>query len=126
MDTRRSDPVKAMATAFNSQGRDAAFKRIHGDKKAWEAKNRHMEVHKRDKLYRELAQQAWDAEIARKYSNDETFAIGIKISQGSADTPLHLLADRDLLAAHQREDREPGNTQADKLLAEIERRGLDV
>ncbi|SFP98480.1 hypothetical protein [Sphingomonas rubra] len=32
----------------------------------------------------------------------------------------------DLLAAYQRTDGEPGNPEADALLAEIERRGLDI
>jgi hypothetical protein len=36
------------------------------------------------------------------------------------------LSDADLLAAYQRTNGEPGNAEADALLAEIERRGLDV
>jgi hypothetical protein len=36
------------------------------------------------------------------------------------------LSDRDLLAAYQRTNGEPGNAEADALLAEIERRNLDL
>lgn len=36
------------------------------------------------------------------------------------------LLDAELVAAYQRTDGEPGNPEADALLAEIERRGLDL
>lgn len=36
------------------------------------------------------------------------------------------LSDAELVAAYQRTDGEPGNPEADALLAEIERRGLDL
>ena len=36
------------------------------------------------------------------------------------------LSDADLLAAYQRTNGEPGDAEADALLSEIERRGLDI
>ncbi len=36
------------------------------------------------------------------------------------------LADKQIVAAYQRTDGEPGNPEADALLCEIERRGLDL
>jgi hypothetical protein len=36
------------------------------------------------------------------------------------------MTDLDLLAAYQRTNGEPGNAEADALLAEIERRDLDI
>lgn len=36
------------------------------------------------------------------------------------------MTDQDLLAAYQRTNGEPGDPEADELLAEIERRNLDV
>jgi len=47
-----------------------------------------------------------------------------------ASTPLNDapagLTDRDLLAAYQRTTGEPGDPQVEAILAEIERRGLDI
>jgi hypothetical protein len=39
---------------------------------------------------------------------------------------VRAMSDRDLVAAYQRTNGVPGNVEADNLLAEIERRGLDL
>lgn len=39
---------------------------------------------------------------------------------------IESLTDRDLLAAYQRTNGEPGDAEADALLAEIQRRELDI
>ena len=47
-----------------------------------------------------------------------------------ASTPINDapadLCDRDLLAAYQRTSGEPGNPEVEAMLAEIEKRGLDI
>ena len=45
---------------------------------------------------------------------------------GMNDEQVRAMPNADLLAAYQRTNGEPGNPEADALLAEIERRGLDI
>jgi hypothetical protein len=42
------------------------------------------------------------------------------------DEQVRAMDDRDLRVAYERTDGEPGNPEADALLAEIKRRGLDT
>jgi hypothetical protein len=48
------------------------------------------------------------------------------VADVGAPNALATMADADLLRAYQRTDGAPGNRAADALLAEVERRGLDV
>lgn len=46
--------------------------------------------------------------------------------QAMADEGIRLLPDHELVRAHEMTDGEPGNPEADALLAEIERRNLGL
>jgi hypothetical protein len=52
--------------------------------------------------------------------------LGIDFSYRLTAAGLARFSDRDLLAAYQRTDGAPGNQEADALVAEIERRELDI
>ena len=50
----------------------------------------------------------------------------MSVEQTAEEKAAAMMTDEFLLRAFQRTDGEPGNAEADALLAEIQRRGLDV